>query len=132
MRIRVFVPHKFDVYASAQFINLELVKGTYIADSVEGDPIFSAESEGSVRMPMTKEFLGKDDLGIPVYRTVYGEPEGFPTDLVEGDVVITSLPVLSNMNASSHPMASFVASPSDVVRLRSNTSTVLGCMGYSH
>lgn len=126
MTIKVFVPHSFDVYAQDQFVNLELVKGSYIADGVEGDPIFSAESEGSIRMPMTKEFLGNDTLGVPVYKTVYGEPDGFPTDLVEGDIVITSLPVLSNMNASGHPMASFVASPSDVVRLRSNTSTVLG------
>lgn len=132
MAVRVFVPHSYDVYNQDQFVNLEFVKGSYVADGVEGDPIFSAPSEGSIRMPMTKEFLGKDSNGIPVYNTVYGEPEGFPTDLKEGDIVITSLPVLANMNASCHPMASFVASPSDVVRLRSNTSTVLGCMGYSH
>lgn len=132
MTIRVFVPHSFDVFAQDQFVNLELVKGSFVADAVEGEPVFSAPSEGSIRMPMTKEFLGKDSNGIPVYKTVYGEPEGFPTDLKEGDIVITSLPVLANMNASGHPMASFVASPSDVVRLRSNTSTVLGCMGYTH
>ncbi len=132
MTIRVFVPHSFDVYKQDQFVNLELVKGSYIADGVEGDPIFSAESEGSIRMPPTTESLGVDSNGVAAYKTVYGEPQGFPTDLVEGDIVITSLPVVSNMNAVGHPMASFVASPYNVVRLRSNTSTVLGCMGYTH
>ena len=133
MTIRVFVPHSFDVFAEGQFIELEkMPNGTLVADSVSGPSIVSLPSEGSIRMPTTTEYLGMGANDIPSYKTVYGEPVGFPDDLVEGDVVITSLPVVSNMNVSGHPMAAFVASPYNVVRLRSNTSMVLGCMGYTH
>ena len=131
--IRNFMPHSFDVYTQEQFVGLEqLNPTTWIADAVEGEAVISVPSEGSVRMATSTEELGVDSNGVPVYKTVYGEASGLPNDLVEGDVCIVSLPVVSMMNASGHPMAAFVASPYKAVRLRSNTSQVLGCMGYTH
>lgn len=131
--IRNFMPHSFDVYAKDQFVNLEQTNPTtWIADGVEGDAIVSVPSQGSVRMATSTEELGVDSQGVTAYNTVYGEASGFPTDVVEGDIVVVSLPVVSMMKASGHPLSSFVASPYNAVRFRGNTSTVLGCMGYTH
>jgi hypothetical protein len=128
-----YMPHSFDVYNKEQFVNLEQTNPTtWIADGVEGEPIFSIPSKGSVRMSTSTQELGVDNDGVPVYNTVYGEASGFPTDLKEGDVVLVSLPVVSMMKASGHPLSAFVASPYNAVRLRSNTSQVLGAMGYTH
>lgn len=133
MTIRNFMPHSFDAYKEKQFVNLEqLNPTTWIADGVEGEPIISVPSEGSVRMSTTTGQVGVDEYGLPIYKTVYGEATGFPTDLKEGDVVLVSLPVVSSMNASGHPLAAFAASPYKAVRLRSNTSTVLGAVSYTH
>ena len=131
--IKNYMPHSFDVYAKEQFVNLEQTNPTtWIADGVEGLPIVSVSSQGSVRMSTSTQQLGVDSDGVPVYNTVYGEASGFPTDLNEGDVVLVSLPVVSMMKASGHPLQTFVASPYNAVRLRSNTSQVLGAMGYTH
>jgi hypothetical protein len=131
--IKNYMPHSFDVYAKEQFLNLEQTNPTtWIADGVEGDAIVSVPSQGSVRMSTSTQELGVDEQGVPVYNTVYGEASGFPTDLVEGDVVLVSLPVVSMMKASNHPLSTFVASPYNAVRLRSNTSQVIGAMGYTH
>jgi hypothetical protein len=129
-----YMPHSFDVYKKEQFVNLEQTNPTtWIADGVEGDSIVSVPSQGSVRMSTSTQELGVDADGVPVYNTVYGELTGFPIeDLKEGDVVLVSLPVVSMMKASNHTLSAFVASPYNAVRLRSNTSQVLGCMGYTH
>jgi len=126
------MPHSFDVYNESQFVGLEAINPTtWVADSVEGSPIVSLPSSGSVRMATSTTPMGVDEKGIATFKTVYGEPAGFPQDLVEGDVVIVSLPVVSMMHAANHPLAQYVASPYKAVRLKSNTSTVLGCMGYT-
>jgi hypothetical protein len=131
--IKNYMPHSFDVYAKDQFVNLEQTNPTtWIADGVEGDAIVSVPSQGSVRMSTSTQELGVDEQGVPVYNTVYGEASGFPTELEEGDVVLVSLPVVSMMKASNHPLSAFVASPYNAVRLRSNTSQVIGAMGYTH
>lgn len=128
-----YMPHSFEVYAKEQFVNLEQVNPTtWIADSTEGFPIVSLPSLGSIRMSTSTESLGLGAFGVPAYNTVYGEASGFPTDLNEGDVVLVSLPVVSMMKASNHPLSAFVASPYNAVRLRSNTSQVIGAMGYTH
>ena len=128
-----YMPHSFDVYNKEQFVNLEQTNPTtWIADGVEGEPIVSVPSQGSVRMATSTQELGVDNDNVPVYNTVYGEASGFPTDLKEGDVVLVSLPVVSMMKASNHPLSAFVASPYNAVRLRSNTSQVLGAMGYTN
>lgn len=133
MTIRNFTPHSFDVYCQSQFMNFEQVSPTtFIADGVEGEPILSLPSEGSVRIATSTEELGIDSNGVPAFKTVYGEASGFPTDLNEGDVVIVSLPVVSSLNASGSPLAKYAASPYKAVRLRSNTSQVLGALGYTH
>ena len=132
-KIRNFMPHSFEVYPHIQYTNLEQTGPTvWIADGVEGDAIVSIPSEGSIRMLTSIDELGVDSHGISTYKTIYGEATGLPDDLVEGDVIITSLPVVSMMNAANHPLAAFFASPYKAVRLRSNTSQVLGCMGYTH
>lgn len=131
--IRNFMPHSYDVYKQEQFVNLEQTNPTtWIADGVQGEPIVSVPSEGNVRMATTTKELGIDAHGVPAFSTEYGEPNGFPTDIVEGDIVLVSLPTLSMMKASGHSLTAFVASPYNAVRLRSNTSQVLGCMGYTH
>ena len=133
INIKNYMPHSFDVYKKEQFVNLEQTNpSTWIADGVTGESIISLPSQGSVRMSTSTQELGVDANNVPAYNTVYGEASGFPTDVVEGDIVIVSLPVVSMMKASNHSLAAFVASPYNAVRLRSNTSTVLGAMGYTH
>lgn len=133
MTIRNFTPHFFDVYAQSQFVGFEQVNPTtFVADGVEGDAILSLPSEGSVRIATSTQELGVDASGVPAYKTVYGEASGFPLDLNDGDVVIVSLPVVSSLNASGSPLAKYAASPYKAVRLRSNTSQVLGALGYTH
>jgi hypothetical protein len=84
MTIRNFTPHSFDVYCQSQFMNFEQVSPTtFIADGVEGEPILSLPSEGSVRIATSTEELGIDSNGVPAFKTVYGEASGFPTDLNE-------------------------------------------------
>ena len=127
-----YMPPSFDVSTKEQFVNLAQINPTtWIADGTEGDSIISVPSQGSVRMFTSTQELGVDSDGVPVYNTVYGEASGFPTELNEGDVVLVSLPVVSMMKASNHPLSSFVASPYNAVRLRSNTSQVIGAMGYT-
>lgn len=131
MTIINLTPHNFDVYNESQFVNLEQVNPTtLIADSVEGDVILSLVSSGSIRIATTT-VAGDVVDGIPTVKTVYGEAVGIPDGITPDDVLVVSLPTQSMAKAADHPLASQMASPYKVVRLRSNTSTVLGAMGLS-
>jgi len=131
MTIINLTPHNFDVYAEFQFINLERVNATtLIADGVEGNAILSLSSSGSIRIDKTEEEW-RTIHGIPTVVTKYGEATGIPDNVQPSDVLVVSLPAQSMAVAAKHSLASQMASPYKVVRLRSNTSTVLGAMGLS-
>ena len=124
-------PHSFEVYQEDQFLNLEVVSPTsIIADGVEGEPLVSLASSGSIRIA-TSTVPSMLFEGIPTVITMYGEATGIPEGITSEDTLIVSLPAQSMAKAANHHLAPQMASPMKVVRLRSNTSTVLGCMGIS-
>ncbi|MGL5061362.1 MAG: hypothetical protein ACRC62_15420 [Microcoleus sp.] len=125
-------PHSVEVYAEIAFINLEQVNPTtWVADSIEGTAIMSIESSGSARISTSTVEAGVVD-NVPMVATQYGEAMGIPADVAPGDLLIVSLPMQSMMKASNHALAGQAVAPYKVVRLRSNTSTVLGCMGFTY
>lgn len=130
MAIINLCPHSFDVYKESQFTNLEQTNATtWVADGVKGEAILSVSSSGSIRIATTT-VEGNPVQGIPTVKTVYGEAIGIP-DVNSDDVLVVSLPAQSMAKAANHPLAAKMGSPYKVVRLRANTSTVLGCMGLS-
>ncbi len=130
MAIINLCPHNFNVYAEEQFTNLEQTNATtWVADGVKGEAILSLASSGSIRIATTT-VEGNPVQGIPTVKTVYGEIIGIP-DVNSDDVLVVSLPAQSMAKAANHPLAAQMGNPYRVVRLRSNTSTVLGCMGLS-
>jgi len=133
MTILNLTPHPINVYSETSFINLEKTNPTtWLADGVEGEGLASFETVGSVRIA-TKTVEQAPLEGIPVVATSYGEIEGVPKDAVLGeDTLIVSLPAQSMAKASGSEWATSMLAPYKVVRLRSNTSQVLGCMGFTY
>lgn len=124
-------PHSIDIYSESAFVNLQqLNPTTWVADGVEGEPLVQCPSEGVARISTTTVQIGVID-GVPLYKTQYGDITGIPDDVTDEDILIVSLPLQSMAIASGHPLAPQMASPYQVVRLASNTSTVLGCTGLS-
>ncbi len=126
-------PHSIEVYPEAAFKNLEQTNPTtWIADSVDQNLLLeSFASQGVARI--TTSVVPAGSIGtIPAVQTSYGELTGIPVDVDPFDVLIVSLPTQSMAIASGNPLAKNMVSPYKVVRLRSNTSTVLGCMGLSY
>lgn len=131
MAIINLCPHSFDVYNESQFTNLEQTNATtWVADGVEGEAIVSIASSGSIRIATTTVPSNSIE-GIPTVVTEYGEAVGIPNNVTNDDVLVVSLPAQSMAKAANHPLNPQMGSPYRVVRLRSNTSTVLGCMGLS-
>ena len=131
MAIINLCPHNFDVYNESQFTNLEQTNATtWVADNVEGKAVLSIPSSGSIRIATTT-VEGNPVQGIPTVVTQYGEAVGIPNNVTNDDTLVVSLPAQSMAKAANHPLAAQMGSPYKVVRLRSNTSTVLGCMGLS-
>lgn len=129
-----FTPHTISIYEHTQFVNLEKVNATtWVADRVEGEPLFSTPSVGSLRIASTVEIVNIVNLGFKfdTVKTRYGELTGLDICLSSEDILIVSLPTQSMALASGHPLASQMASPYKVVRQKECTSTVLGCMGLS-
>ena len=132
MSVINLTPHSVQVYSESQFKGLEQVNPTtWVADSVEGVPLASYESQGMARISVKTEDLGDEVDGVPIFQSVYGEAVGVPESLEDGDVLIVSLPMQSMAKASQHPMAPTMVSPFKVVRSRANGSLVLGCMGFT-
>jgi len=132
MTILNLTPHPINVYSETSFVNLEKVNPTtWVADGVEGEGLAIFESVGSVRI--ATETVEQTPLeGIPVVATSYGEIEGIPDTAVLGvDMLIVSLPAQSMAKSSRAEWAYSMFAPYKVVRLRSNTSQVLGCMGFT-
>ena len=131
MSIINLTPHSVDFYNESQFVNLEQTNPTtLVADSVEGAALLNLPSSGSIRIA-TSTVEGEPIDGIPTVKTVYGEAVGIPESIEPTDTLVVSLPAQSMAKAANHKLASQMASPYKVVRLRSNPSTVLGCMGLS-
>lgn len=131
MAILNLCQHSFDVYNEYQFIGLEQTNPTtLIADEVEGNAIISLPSQGNIRID-TKTVEGESIKGIPSVKTIYGEAVGIPDNISSEDTLVVSLRTQSIAKAANHPLAAQMATPYKVVRLRSNLSTVLGCMGLS-
>ena len=133
MNIINLTPHSVDVVKECDFINLEkLNETTWVADGlVDGSWVASYPSKGVARISTSVENIEVPGLPGTAVVTKYGEATGIPEGIEENDVLIVSLPMQSMAVASSHPLAHQMAVPYKVVRLRGNTSTMLGCMGFT-
>ena len=131
MAILNLTPHSVEFYNQIQFENLEQRNATtWVADSVTGCPVAEFASVGELRIA-TATTEAEPTEGIPTVETVYGEVTGIPSTVSDDDVLIVSLPAMSMARAANHPLAQQMVCPYQVVRLRSNTSTVLGAMGLT-
>ena len=134
MDIINLTPHNVDVYEEEAFINLEKLNATtWAADGVDPDGLIASfPSSGNVRIQTATKELEPIFGSIPCVRTFYGELEGIDmVDIGDSSILIVSLPTQSMSLQSGHYLAPQMASPYRVVRNRSNTSLVLGCMGLS-
>ena len=124
--------HSISVYYVHQFINLEQVNSTtWIADSVEGEPILFLPFLGAARIAVNTVYLW-DLMGVPLYKTTYGELEGLPENIKpNNDILVCSLPLVFNAKASKNKYAKDMVSPYQVVRQRQDTNTILGCTGFT-
>lgn len=83
-------PHTITVYATDDC--QEVVKGSYVSLVLKegAEPIMTLPSEGVARASSSKELLYTID-SIPVYKTVYGEPEGLPEPAPNTYIVVSAL-----------------------------------------
>lgn len=130
MAFRNLTPHPIQFYVEEQFVKLALENTVLVADGVAKNPLLALASEGSARIEVTT-VEGPPIQGIPTVKSIYGALVGIPEDISEFDTLIVSLPTLTMAKASCSPFAHQMYSPHRVVRLRSNTSAVLGAMGLS-
>jgi hypothetical protein len=132
MAVINLTPHSVQVYSADQFVNLEQVNPTtWVADSVEGEPVASYESQGVARISTSVEPKVNDALAGQVVETVYGEITGLEA-AQPGDTLIVSLPTKSMATAAGLVAAKYMVSPYKVVRSSENGSLVLGCMGFTY
>lgn len=125
-------PHPISVFNTSQFINLQQINATtWVADSVDGDPILSLDSVGIVRISVSTKIIGNVG-GVEFHATTYGDIVGLPDNIHADDVLVVSLPTVSNAKASGHPLAKQMVSPYGVIRLASDTSVILGCQGFTY
>jgi len=134
MKIINLTPHSISFFKESQFLNLASTNPTtWLADAVEGEPIESHESQGVARIATSTieidPIINRDV--IPAVRTKYGELTGIPEGVKPDDILVVSLPTQSAAHASGHPLAGQMASPYRVVRLRTDTSVILGAIGLS-
>lgn len=83
-------PHTITVYSTDDC--QEVVKGSYISLVLKegAKPIMSLPSEGVARAASNKELLYTID-SIPVYKTVYGSPEGLPEPAPNTYIIVSAL-----------------------------------------
>jgi ABC-type uncharacterized transport system YnjBCD substrate-binding protein len=131
MTVLNLTPHSVQVFSAEQFVNLEQVNPTtWVADSVEGEPLANYESQGVARISTSTAPKLNDSLAGQVVETVYGEITGLEM-AQPGDTLIVSLPTKSMATAAGLVAAKYMVSPYKVVRSRANGSVVLGCMGFT-
>lgn len=127
-----YCKHDVSFYPESAFSDLEQVSPTsWIAGGVdESQLLLRVESSGEARIAV--ETIDIPPIaGVPAVATKYGMLTGFPRRLEKDTVYLVSGPTLAMAKASEYPFASMMASPYKVVRLRGNSSKVLGCMGLS-
>lgn len=129
MTIINLTPHAIQVYAQESFEGLEKTNPTtWLADSVEGQPLLLVESSGMARVKVATVDADPID-GVPTVTSQYGEIEGLP-EFQDGTFYVVSLPTVSAAIANGRTTADLLT-PYQVVRSRANGSLVLGCMGFS-
>lgn len=131
MAIINLTPHSIDIYPDDAFQNLEqLNPTTWVADSVNENMAYAVYPSDGVLRITTKTTEIHAVEGIPTVETVYGDLQGLPENY-DGEWMIVSLPCQSMAKQAGNPLAAKMLAPYNVVRLRSNTSQVLGCMGFT-
>ena len=126
--------HDVNVFPQEAFTCLEQVNETlWVADGVDQALELAVYPTAgmSARISTDVEAVKNSCLPGEVVKTTYGELTGIPEGIGPDDTLIVSLPTKTMAHSSGHPMAKQMVSPYKVVRLRSNTSQVLGCMGFS-
>lgn len=84
----------------------------------DNNEITHFESAGLVRLKMSVESVGSH-AGIPLTKTVFGEPEGLP------GVKAGTLLIVSQLIKSALPERTDLVVPADVVR--DKTGNIIGC-----
>lgn len=87
---------------------------------VDNKVILSIPVSGTqIRLRVSTETLSETILGVPVSKTIFGEPEGLP-DYVEGTYYI-----VSQLVKSALPLRSDLLVPAEVVR--DSSGNIIGC-----
>ena len=138
MAIINLTPHSVEVYGPEQFVGLEQVNPTtWVADSVDGEPVASYESQGVARISTSEQIIEEPEdcqdefAGMLLVQTTYGEATGIP-EVTGQDHFIVSLPMKSMAVQANLEAAPYMVSPYKVVRSKQNGSLVLGCMGFTY
>lgn len=138
MAIYNCTPHVIEVFQETAFVGLEQLNATtWVADSVDPSGIVASFPSVGIARITVKTFPGEAILvnllgdRVRTVKTFYGELEGIPSNVQDGDILIVSLPTQTAAFSKGHPLATQMCTPYKVVRLRNNTSTVLGCCGLS-
>lgn len=122
------------VFPESAFSGLEQKNATlFVADKVdESQLIVEYPKHGMIaRIGISVEEAGFVDGKVPLVKTTYGKLEGVPSNIKPNDTLFVSLPTASMSRSAGHPLADQMVSPYKVVRLRSDTQVVLGCMGFT-
>jgi hypothetical protein len=132
MTVFNLTPHSIDIYPQDVFVGLTQVNPTtWTAESVVEAMAYKVyPSFGSCRIKTSTVAIEAID-GVPTVSTEYGELEGIPVEATLADTLIVSLPAQSMAKASGSEWAEVMVAPYKVVRLASNTSVILGCMGFT-
>lgn len=118
-------PHPINFHKVEDFVNLEKTGFGYIADGVLPGTGEIIPVHGLLRIAESIEEIGLVE-GIPVSKVIYGEVVVTPEDLdIDGQVLIVS-PIALNALKGKGLNA---YAPDKVVRLRGDTSKILGCLG---
>ncbi|MEM9263930.1 MAG: hypothetical protein AAGA46_00225 [Cyanobacteria bacterium P01_F01_bin.13] len=131
MKVINLTPHPVHVYNEEDFEGLvQKSPTTWVAEQVSGQAI-EYKSEGVARISTDTERVESSLPGETV-KTTYGDANGIPQDLSGDEVLIVSLPMQSMAKQAGLASASQMVAPYKVVRLASDTSKVLGCMGFTY
>ena len=126
--------HEVKIFPETAFSGLEQKNATlFVADSVDEKQLIVAYPKSGMiaRIAMDSEDAGLIEKVVPLVKTAYGNLEGVPENIEDGDTLLVSLPTASMSKSSGHPLAAQMVSPYKVVRLRSDSQTALGCMGFT-
>ncbi len=132
MTVMNLTPHAVYVYDASQFEGLEQPNPTtWLADGVTGKPKAEYPSDGVARISTSTKPLNSSLPG-EVVETAYGKASGLPLNLDGTEALIVSLPMQSMARQAGLKASEKMVAPYKVVRLRSNPSQVLGCMGFTY